>query len=195
MNEKVQAFLNKCNDQHELEEMNYRYLVMSHAGLLSDEFDFFQVSQKEYKQYSSSALATKEENGKYYVKKRVPIDISDEEFSFVEGAIPKDTLAEIRLKSIGTEANKEDENSGAAKFFTIIACILFIGGLILAIVSATSREWVPGYRYGGYYETKFDFMVFITTLLTYFLYGCFSLCASELFKKLQTIVNILRRQA
>lgn len=193
MNEKVQAFLDKCEDQHELEEMNYHYLVMSHAGLLTDEYDFFQVSQKEYKQYSSSAIATKEENGKYYVKKRVPIDIPDEEFTAVESAIPKDTLADIRLKSKGVEANKEAESSGAATFFTIVACILFVGGFILALVSSISREWISGY-YRGHYETKFDFMIFITTFLTYFLYGCFSLCAAELFKKLQTIVNLLRRK-
>ena len=190
MNEKVQAFLDKRKADLSLQDQQYYYYVMKKAGLLSDQEDFIEVTEEEYKQsYADIEHSSKQEDGKYYLKMPLPLDITDEEFAAVEAALPKETLAGIRLRSQGVDANK-DESSAAATFFTVIAWLLFIGGLILAIAISISTE-----EYGYYSSrTNFNFTTFISTFITYFIYGCFALCAAELFKKLQTIVNLLRRK-
>ena len=190
MNENVQAFLDERDADLDLQDRTYYYLVMKKAGLLSTEEDYIEVSEKEFKQVYTDPQNSKQKNGKYYIKRRLPLDVSDEEFQAIEAALPAETLNDLRLRSQGVDVEIETESSGAAKFFTVIAWLLFIGGLILALVVSITEE-----QY-GYYSTRtvFNFTTFISTFITYYIAGCFSLCAAELFKKLQAIVNLLRRK-
>ena len=85
--------------------------------------------------------------------------------------------------------NTQEEPSFAVRFFSVIAWVLWIGGFIVSIISANTTQ--EGY-YGTY--TSFSFAIFISSLFTYFIYGCLSYCAAELFKKLQTIINLLKKK-
>lgn len=193
MNEKVEAFLQKQTDDQARIESNYRYRVMEYAGLMSDEKDMVEITIEEYNRfYATDSANLKFDNGRYYQMKTVPIEISEEEFKAVEASLPHDKLEEFKLQASGVDLEKDSNGtSKAATFFTIIAWLLWIGGLIIAIAGALSTE-----EY-GYYRTRtnLNFTLFITAFLTYFIYGCFAMCAAELFKKLQTIVNLLKRQS
>ncbi len=182
MNERVEAFLQKQADIKAECDYNYYYLVMQYARLLSDQQELIEISQKEYgRLYANHEAKTEYKNGKYYKVRQSPIDISEEEFLAVESAIPQDILNELKLQAYGMDLEKDMEGgSGAATFFTAIAWILWIGGFIFAFISAASDR-------SGAAST-----IFISTIFTYFIYGCFAKCAAELFKKLQTIVNLLK---
>ena len=86
-------------------------------------------------------------------------------------------------------SHNQAESSFAVRFFTVIAWILWIGGLIISIAGAITTE---SSYYGS--ETKFSFLVFITSAFSYFIYGCIAYCAAELFKQLQTIVSLLKKK-
>ena len=191
MNEKVQAFIDQQEYLKKLQEQKYHYLVAEYAGLMKDEADFIEVTKEEYNEalYVNASNA-KSEDGKYFAKKRLPMDITDEEFASVEASISKEKLAEFKMLATQSKEEKEAAKSGSATFFKVIAWLLFIGGLIIAIAaSVTTEEY-------GYYRTRtnFNFQMFLSVYITYFISGCFSLCAAELFKKLQTIVNLLKRK-
>lgn len=191
MNEKVQDFLDQQEHLQELHDQKYYYLIMQYANLMSNESDFIEVTKEEYNEVLlAAANDAKKEDGRYYIKKQLPLDITEEEFASVEASIPKEKLADLRVLAVQSQEDKEAEKSGSATFFTIIAWLLFIGGLIIAIsTSLTTEEY-------GYYSKRdnFNFALCVTSYLPFFISGCFSLCAAELFKKLQTIVNILRRK-
>lgn len=192
MNEKVQAFLDKREAELDFQDQTYYYLVMKEAGLLSDEKEFFEVTEKEYKAFYTDSSNSKKENGKFYIMKKIPIEITDEEFEAVEKALPKEIMDDILLKSQGIDVDKEAENSTAAIFFTILAWTFWIGGFIISRTSSNVTREVTGYF--SYTVTEFSFKLFMSTFCIYLISGFFCLCAAELFKKLQTIVNLLRRK-
>ena len=78
------------------------------------------------------------------------------------------------------------EESSAASFLRVIAWILWIGGLVLAIVQASGAKT----DYWG--RAHFSFAVFLEVFLEYVLYGGFTMCAVELFENVQTIANALQ---
>lgn len=190
MNEKVQSFIDQQDYLKKLQDQKYHYLIEEHAGLLTNEYDFFEATKEDYNEaLYINASNVKSEDGKYFVKKKVPLDITEEEFASVEASIPKEKISELKIQATQSKEEKEAAKSGSATFFKVIAWLLFIGGLIIAIAaSVTTEEY-------GYYRTRtnFNFQTFLSVYVTYFISGCFSLCAAELFKKLQTIVNLLKR--
>ena len=188
MNAKVESFLNKAMEEEQDREKKYRYLVMEYAGLLSDEKDYCEVTRKEYYDQPEG----KKENGKYYLKKPVPLDIPDEEFSAVEAAIPKEKLEDFRLKAAGAEI-METGKSNAAVFLTVLGWLIWIGGLIISFAGAGVTRTVAGY-FGDRTVKEFSFLAFISAFITYLVSGALCLCAAELFRKLQAIVNLLRRK-
>ena len=74
----------------------------------------------------------------------------------------------------------------AADFLRVLAWILWIGGILVAILTAKDAKID---RWG---DTHFSFTVFLETLLEYGLYGGFTMCAVELFENVQTIANALQ---
>ena len=101
MNEKVEEFLNKCKKERSLAENAYRYLVKEYAGILKDERGYMEVGKSEYEQVAAmDADKVKEVNGKYYVFRKLPIDLTEEEFSAVEKEIPEDTLNALKQKAL-----------------------------------------------------------------------------------------------
>lgn len=196
MQEKVQAFLDKCELTKQKQEDYYYYYVMSYANLFADERGFVEVSKNEYNNYSGLESGTKKiEDGHYYVVKRFPLQVSDEEFTAIENAIPKDKLAEFRLQASGINIEKERESSSkAAIFFTVLAWVLWIGGLFISIKSGVVTSEISSYFSYTSSSSQFVFSVFMSSFITYLIGGCICLCAAELFKKLQTIVNLLRRK-
>jgi len=183
--EKVAAFISKYEDEQKKKEAKYREEVISAAGLISDEADFVETTLADYNtwHYNNPSMC-KIEDGKYYVKKTMPLSLTEEEFAAVENAMPRDKLTEIRAKIDGISTEKEGK-SWAGGFLTVIAGILWIGGLIIAILGANVEN---GWR------TEFNFEIFMSIFIIYFISGCFALCAAELFKKLQEIINLLKRK-
>lgn len=191
MNAKVESFLNKAMEEKQDREKKYQYLVMEYAGLLSDEKDYYEVTRKEYIDHPEGS---KKENGKYYLKKPVPMIIADEEFSAVEAAIPKEKLEDFRLKAAGAEIMYEEtKKSNAAVFLTALGWLIWIGGLIVSFAGAVVTRTVAGY-FGDRTVSEFSFLAFISAFISYLVSGALCLCAAELFRKLQTIVNLLRRK-
>ena len=190
----VEKYLSGQKYAHDIKNEIYYYYVMEYAGLLSNDEGFAAVSSAEYNSRLFYWPGTaKIKNGIHYRKKRLPYDVSDEEFAAIEATIPQDELDTIKRKSTGQYFEDiATSKSGAAVFFTIIAFILFIGGLIVASNSAYVTV-EKGYRY-TYTVREFSNTLFWSTYVIYFISGCFSLCAAEMFKKLQAIVNLLNRK-
>lgn len=194
MNEKVQDFLDKSADKKNLQKQNYYYLVMSHAKLLTDTKQFVEVSSKEYLNYTSVDPASKKTiDGHFYISKYVPIEVTDEEFKAIEEAIDPDTLYNLKLQANGVDLEHGEGTSNAALFLIILGWVLIIGGIIVSY-SAGNISTTESGLYRTYTSTKFDFTVFISSFIVYLVSGAFCFCAAELFKKLQTIVNLLKRK-
>lgn len=94
-----------------------------------------------------------------------PSDVTDEEYEALKKAY------------VGSE---DKETSGASAFFYVIAVIVWLCGAIIGFVAASDAK------------SGASLIAFIMSFLPYFLYGCLSFCASELFKRLAKIQSILR---
>ena len=135
---------------------------------------------------------------RYYRKIKVYPEISDETYNELMDTLQeKDALTakppvlekkeEKKPLEFSITPHPIQDTSNAALFMKIIAYILWIGGLILAIVS--SRVEVS---YSSYYtETVFQWTTFFTMILTYGLLGCFAMCMSEIFENISIIKNLL----
>ena len=188
MQERVRAFITKRTSEERRIDDAYYYLVMKEADLLSDDREEIEVSKDYYNEYRYNYGEDRKENGKYYIKISKPLDVTDEEYDAILAAIPEEKHKELELEAAKMIKNSDeinDESSWAARFFTGLAILLWIGGLILAI---------GGANIGDGYRTRFDFATFMSIFVIYLISGSFALCAAELFKKLQTIVNLLKRK-
>lgn len=195
MNERVEEYLANHEKKLDYEDDIYYYMVMKKAHLLKDEVDFYPCTKDEYDYAIHDDAYRKKQGDIYYVKKKLPLDLSDEEFKAVEATFPPEILQSFKDQASCIKTDEEiDGNSTAATFFSVLAWILWIGGLIVAIVSANVTVTNQGY-YSTYTESQFSFTVFMSAFIIYFISGCFAMCAAELFKKLQTIVNLLRRKS
>lgn len=190
MQEKVQEFLLSQEQQQDINDEIYHYSVLQYAELLTDQYGNVPVTEQDY--LNTPEAERKIENGKFLARKRLPIEVTDEEFTAVEGAISKDVIAYLKHRTYDTIVVDTDQKSNAATFFTVLAWILWIGGLIIAIVGSNVTVQKGGYY--SYTTTEFSFALFMSTFVIYLISGAFCLCAAELFKKLQTIVNLLRRK-
>ena len=192
MNPAVEEYLRKKEDE-ELEKASlkaeeedaaykaYRTKVIKAAKLFEENVIEVDRSTYEYN-YSNQVRVEKDENNQkhYFIKGKSPIELTDEEFSAVEKTFTPEQLAGFRNAS-APEKTKKEESSWAAGFCTGIAYFLFIGGFIVAIIA-------------GSQTAEFSFTVFLTTLGTYVIAGCFALCMRELFTQLQRIVSLLQEK-
>ena len=82
------------------------------------------------------------------------------------------------------EMNSGSDNSGYAFFFKIIACVLWIGGAVLAVTTSFVEN-----MYG---DPSFKFSLFLPTALTYLLYGGAAMCAAEMLENIAAIRTALQ---
>ena len=81
----------------------------------------------------------------------------------------------------------QNSTSRAASFLNALAIILWIGGVIVSILTAR----VPQIDYRGNVETKFQFSTFLASLVLYGAAGAFALCMAELMQNVQNISDFL----
>ena len=172
--------------REEAAKNEYRRKVIRAAGLLEDKEQ--EVDRDRYNYYDTYNRRTeKDEEGKthYFIVAPQPIEVSDEEFAEIEKTFTPEELEPFRKHLPDEEADRP--RSWAAGFCTGIAWLLFIGGFIVAIVSAMAENVLTN-------KETFSFSVFLSTYAVYVIAGCFALCMRELFEQLQRIVNLLQKQ-
>ena len=212
MNPRVEEYLKACEErkraqetgaanQQQSKEAEYRARVLMKAGLTEEIIT--ECSQTEYRLASliNQVSREKQEDGWHYkIRKIVPIEVTDEEFAAIEKTVLLSNTSQsptgMQAAGMQTPEKQVEEESRSAVFFTGLAWVLFIGGLILAIALAFQQVPSVSTNYYGRattsYSTEFSFSLFLTTYSSFFIGGMFCLAAAELFKKLQTIVNLLR---
>ncbi len=200
MDPRVSEYLQSFEAKKAEEDKLYRESVMRKAGLM----ETFEVecSESEFIKapYEDRLKAEKQgDEWRFILRRQVPIQVTDDEFASIEKIVklqePKETPKPVNEQRPSCYSAPEDTDSGAAAFFKVLAWIVWIGGLIFAVVTAFQQ--VPNtssYSYRTTYRAEFSFTLFLTTLSTYAIYGAVCMAASELFRQLQTIVNLLRRK-
>lgn len=141
-------------------------------------------------------------NTYYYKEKKVYPELTEDEYNkLLEIARTKDQLEMIQKNKIGSvnvaekkqrfEFNisaKNNFNSNfAVKFLKVLTWILWIGGIIVSFLSA--RVEVATVRYST--ETVFQWPIFISNFILYFVAGAICMCMSELFSNIQAIANAI----
>ena len=183
MQDKVREYLNDCEHQKELAEARYRYRVLEYAGLLESKKDYIEVTREEYEYYKATDNnLTKYSDWKYYVLKKLPVEMSDEEFAAVEKQIPESILTKLKQSSPipTTKLIEEKEKDWVVILLTAAAGIITFGGLILAIMAGR----LPTNIYiNNVQQVDFSFSLFLSTLLPYILYGASCLFLAEVCKK------------
>ena len=190
MNPRVIEYLHACEAKKAEQDRAYRENVLRRAGLV--EQAEAECSEEEYYAVPQHCRVREEklEDGWHFViLKDVPIDVTDEEFAAIEKTqAPEDQEVDVM----------PEQHSGSATFFRVLAWILWIGGLISAIIAANQQvPHVSTNYYGSVrttYTNEFSATTFISTFSIFAISGAFCMAASELFKKLQTIVNLLREK-
>lgn len=118
---------------------------------------------------------------RYYYNTTREAEISDDEYELI-----------CELREEKRKYNRGDTgttgNSPAALFLKIVSWVLWLGGIIVAFVSA-NVEVYGSYGYTG--DTEFSASIFFTTLFTYAMYGALTMCAAELLNNVNRILNVL----
>ena len=183
MQDKVREYLNDCEHQKELAEARYRYRVLEYAGLLESKKDYIEVTREEYEYYKATDNnLTKYSDWKYYVLKKLPVEMSEEEFAAVEKQIPESVLTKLKQSSPIPTAKliEKKEKDWVVILLTVAAGIITLGGLILAIMAG---RLPTNYYINDVQQINFSLSVFLSTLLPYILYGAICLFLAEVCKK------------
>ena len=138
-------------------------------------------------------------NPYYYKEKKVYPELTDDEYAaLLEIARTIEQLEIMQKQNNKVEAKKQrlelsiaaKNNSGsnfAVTFMKVLTWILWIGGIIVSILSA--RVEVTTVRY--YTETIFQWPIFLSNFILYFVAGAICMCMSVLFANIQTIANAI----
>ena len=185
MRPEVEQFLSDRTQQNqntkENQERAYRYRVTRAASLFEDlETEvtsevFFSEETSGKKHFTET---DDEGNEHYFIAETVPMELTDEEFAAVEKAFTAEELEAMRKEVLPKKEEKE-ETSFSASFFTTIGVFILLVGLIFSVIIAASTKGA-------------EFTAFVNTFPIFLFSGLFCFCIAELFKKLQTIVNLLR---
>lgn len=162
MNDKVKEFLNskKEAEQKKYEEEKQKTLI--ELGLFEKVYSPNDNYSEEYSSYEwDSANST----NKYY--KKVTIEITDEEYQEVKKYSKKEETT---------------ENNPIATALTVIAWVIFIGGVIAGC--AMGMVEVQRGNYYTYTDTEFSFAVA-------FVYWCVSLISGTMFLGFAEIIKLL----
>lgn len=179
MDPRVEQYLAEQEEKTKKRAQAYRAKVLKAAHLTNDMET--ECSLDEFEQAPEEARGVRVIDGEehYYRISKVPLDVTDEEFAAIEKTV---TLGKA------DEPEVYNQRSGSSIFFMVLAYVLWIGGLIVSFISAYHHYDMQGY--GSY--TVFSIEAFLSSYVICIIGGAFCAAASELFKKLQTIVNLLR---
>ena len=185
MQEKVESFLSKCEHEKKLANEKYRWLVQEYAGLLNEEEGYVEVSKEDWEKYKNTeSLPTQYVHGKYYVTKKLPIKMTDEEFAAVEKAIPEKVLKGLKQETTGTNKDKD----WPYIILLTIACLIWTAGLIISISASVITS--------GYFNTSssFSFINFLAGLIPYLLYGAICFFLAEVCKKARKVIKLYEKK-
>lgn len=188
MQEKVAAYLEKRSHEKHLAEEKYRYLVLESAGLLGDSKEYMEISQAEYDAcLKNQSGTTKFEDGRYYILKKPSVQMTDAEFAAVEKEIPEKTLNRMKREAFG----RKKEKDWAVILLTAAACVIAVGGLVLALISSI----VPTNWYiDDVMQYSFSFSGFLSVFLPYVLYSAVCLFLAEVCRKAAAALKLLGRK-
>ncbi len=156
MHEIVKKFIDKKKEEQE--KLKKKHL---------DELDLFDTEDATANDYD----IVKYENGVAHYYKKVPIEVTDEEY------------AEICKYAMSTNALQ----NVVSKVFYGTAIVIWILGTILSLVLA--EQTVPSIDYLESGETTFSWGIFLFGVFATFISGMIFLGFSEIIKLLQKIVN------
>lgn len=186
MSQTVEGFLAECSNRKRLTAQAYRYLVLEHAGLLEDRSDYVEVTKEEYDESikNSESGKTKYADGKYYVLKKVPVELTEEEFSAIEKELPEDVLLKMKRKTSGV---KRETDWFFIALITLAAAI-GLGGLILAITAAL----IPTNTYFNSVRMyQFELGTFLSVLLPYLLYTAICMFLADVCRKTRAYLHLV----
>ena len=185
MQEKVESFLNKCEHEKKLAREKYCWLVQEYAGLLNDEGGYVEVSKEDWERFKNSeSRPVQYANGKYYVTKKLPIKMTDEEYAAVEKEIPEKVLKGLKQETTGTNKDKD----WPYIILLTIACLVWAVGLIISVSASTITS--------GYLNapSSFSFITFLGALIPYLLYGSICFFLAEVCKKARKVINVYEKK-
>ncbi len=162
MNEKLKNFLEAKKDSETKKYDEIKQKTLLDLGLYEK---VYSPDNKYSEEFCLSEWDSTTQASKYY--KKVPIEITDEEYQEVK---------KYSKKEVATE------NNSVAVALTIIAWFIFIGGFIAGIVLGMV-EVEKGYYY-TYTDTEFSFAIA-------FVYWCVSLISGTMFLGFAEIIKLL----
>ncbi len=162
MNEKLKNFLDAKKDSETKNYEETKQKTLLDLGLYEK---IYSPDNKYSEEFYLAEWDSTTQASKYY--KKVPIEITDEEYQEVKKYSKKEVAP---------------ENNSVAVALTIIAWLIFIGGFIAGIVLGTV-EVEKGYYY-TYTDTEFSFAIA-------FVYWCVSLISGTMFLGFAEIIKLL----
>ena len=185
MQEKVESFLNKCEHEKKLAREKYCWLVQEYAGLLNDEEGYVEVSKEDWERFKNSeSRPVQYANGKYYVTKKLPIKMTDEEYAAVEKEIPEKVLKGLKQETTGTNKDKD----WPYIILLTIACLIWAVGLIISVSASTiTSDYLNA-------PSSFSFITFLGALIPYLLYGSICFFLAEVCKKARKVINVYEKK-
>ena len=165
MHEKLKNFLEtkKANEKKKSDEQKQKTLI--ELGLYDK---IYSPDNKSSSEFPLSEWDYNNSTTKFY--KKVPIDVTDEEYEEIKKYSTNKTLS---------------ENNSIATFLNVIACILFVGGFFAGFLFGTI-EVEKGYYY-TYTDTEFSITIAFICWFISFISGTVFLGFSEIIKLLNDI--------
>ena len=185
MQEKVESFLSKCEHEKKLAREKYCWLVQEYAGLLNEEEGYVEVSKEDWERFKNSeSRPVQYANGKYYVTKKLPIKMTDEEYAAVEKEIPEKVLKGLKQETTGTNKDKD----WPYIILLTIACLIWAVGLIISVSASTiTSDYLNA-------PSSFSFITFLGALIPYLLYGSICFFLAEVCKKARKVINVYEKK-
>ncbi len=170
MNTMVKEFLDK--KKREINKSNYekKSKLLISLGLYEKAYSPQNTSSAEYPFYERDKVDKKD---KFY--KKVPIDVTDEEFEEIKKVCKTDTT------SSGNSANT------VATVLIFFAVLIFIGGFITGSVLGNTE--VTKGTYYTYTKTEFSFAIALTYWSISLISGMLLIAFAEIIKLLTAIKN------
>ena len=163
MNEKLKEFLDAKKDAEKKKYEKEKQKTLIELGLYEK---VYSPDNNYSEEFSSSEWDSANSTYNYY--KKVPVEITDEEYQEVKKYSKKDDTSEI---------------NPIATALTVIAWVVFIGGFIAGFVLGNEEVVVKG-SYYTYTDTEFSFTIA-------FAYWCVALISGTMFLGFAEIIKLL----
>lgn len=200
MSKRVEDFINA---NLKMLERTEKEAILDSLGLYELEKEYAAKGTTEFGARSSGYTQVEKIDGITYwyklTKKKYP-EVTDKEFEQLkmiaakkanirqtgkttEKGADKNTLLKFRA-----EAQDKSSDSFAASFMKANAWIIWIGGLMVAILASFTEIET---RYYPYTETTFSWKMFLAIAFVFYIAGCPFMCLAELFGNVESIKNRL----